>query len=283
MESKKRLLIQRTLAIILVCFVSAVAINVFITPHKLLSGGLSGISLTIQYFTKISAGYFILILNIPLLIISLKETDMEFTYLSLIGTVSQSVFLILTKDFSQYCYVKDIMLSCIYGGAIHGIALGLIFSNHGSLAGFDIISILMRRKYNLDIGMVSFGINLVIVSVGAVFFGIETGMYTLISIYISSFIMDKVIKGFDRKKLLFIITDKEELVTEKIKDELKRSSTLLYGEGSYSKEKKNVIYCVVSLVQVPKAKRIVESVDRYAFISILDTSEVVGKGFKRSI
>jgi uncharacterized membrane-anchored protein YitT (DUF2179 family) len=101
--------------------------------------------------------------------------------------------------------------------------------------------------------------------------------------FIVSSVMDNVINGFDRKKLLFIITDKEKEIIENIKLELKRGSTLLYGLGTYSKSPKKIVYCVVSLAQLPKAKTIVENADPFAFMSIIDTSEIQGKGFKKSI
>jgi uncharacterized membrane-anchored protein YitT (DUF2179 family) len=213
----------------------------------------------------------------------IKELDKEFTILTIVGTVCQSTFLIITRDISKVYYTNDIILSCIYGGVLNGIALGTIFSNHGSLGGTDIISMILRRRFSFELGKASFGINLLIVSIGSIFFGIERGLYTLISMYISSAVMDKVINGFDRKKMLFIITDKETEIIEYIKSELKRSSTLLYGLGTYTKSPKRIIYCVVSLSQLPKVKSIVESSDPFAFMSIIDTSEIQGKGFKKSI
>lgn len=276
-------LIRRSFIIALASFVSSIGLNMFIIPHKLLSGGVSGIALIIQYLTNISAGIFIILINIPLFILSIKELDKEFTILTIVGTVCQSTFLIITRDISKAYYANDIILSCIYGGVLNGIALGTIFSNHGSLGGTDIISMILRRRFSFELGKVSFGINLLIVSVGSIFFGIERGLYTLISMYISSAVMDKVINGFDRKKMLFIITDKETEIIEYIKSELKRSSTLLYGLGTYTKSPKKIIYCVVSVSQLPKVKSIVENSDPFAFMSIIDTSEIQGKGFKKSI
>lgn len=134
-----------------------------------------------------------------------------------------------------------------------------------------------------EIGKISFGINVVIVSIGAIFFGIERALYTLVSMYLVSAVLDNVINGFDRKKMLLIVTDKEKEIIDGIHQDLKRSSTLLYGIGTYTKKQKKLVYTVVSLSQVPKAKRIVEAADPYAFMSIIDTSEVQGKGFKKSI
>jgi uncharacterized membrane-anchored protein YitT (DUF2179 family) len=267
----------------LASLISSIGLNMFIIPHKLLSGGVSGISLIIQYLTGIHAGIIIILFNIPLFILSIKELDKEFTILTIIGTLSQSIFLILTRDVSKLFFAEDMILSCIYGGVINGLALGLIFSNYGSLGGTDIISMIIRRRFSLEIGKVSFGINVVIVSVGAVFFGVERALYTLISMYLVSAFMDNVINGFGKKKLLFIITDKDKAIIEKIQNDLKRGCTLLYGIGTYTKKQKKIIYCVVSLPQVPKAKAIVEASDPYAFMSILDASEIQGKGFKKPI
>jgi uncharacterized membrane-anchored protein YitT (DUF2179 family) len=277
------LTIRRVLIIAAASFISSVGLNMFIIPHKLLSGGVSGIALIIQYLTDIQAGIIIIIFNIPLFILSIKELDKEFTIFTIIGTVCQSTFLILTRDVSKLYQANDLILSCIYGGVLHGIALGLIFSNHGSLGGTDIISMIIRRRFSFEIGKISFGINILIVSVGAVFFGMERALYTLVSMYIVSAVVDKVIDGFDRKKMLLIVTDKEKEIIDKIHLDLKRSSTLLYGLGTYTRTQKKLVYCVISLSQLPKAKSIVENADPFAFVSIVDTSEIQGKGFKKAI
>jgi len=283
MKLNKADIIRRAFIIAIASLISSVGLNMFIIPHKLLSGGVSGIALIVQYLSGIQAGIIIILINIPLFVLSIKELDKEFTILTIIGTVCQSIFLILTRNVSQLYFAKDMILSCIYGGVMHGIALGLIFSNHGSLGGTDIISMIIRRRYNFEIGKISFGINLLIVSIGSIFFGIERGLYTLISMYIVSAVMDKVINGFDIKKMILIVTDKEKEIIENIQTDLKRGCTLLYGIGTYTKSPKKIIYCVVTLSQVPKVKSIVESCDTYAFMTIIDTSEILGKGFKKSI
>lgn len=255
----------------------------FLVPHKLLSGGVSGVSLIIQYLLHIPSGIIVLALNIPLFILSIKELDKEFTFLTIAGTIFNSIFLILTRNISNLFFTKDMLLSCIYGGVINGAAIGLVFSNHGSLGGTDIISMYIRKKFYLELGKVSFGINLLIVSFSSIFFGIERGLYTLISMYIVSAVIDKMINGFDRKKMILVVTNKENEIIEKIKTDLRRSSTLINAVGTYSKRDKKIIYCVLSLSQVPKAKTIVQNIDPYAFMSVLDASEILGEGFKKSI
>lgn len=282
MANNQFVTIKSVFLILLGSFISAIAVNMFFIPFKLLSGGIGGISLIIQYLSGIPAGYFIILLNIPLFILSIKEIDKEFTILTILGTLAQSIFLILTRNVSSYFHLNDILLSGIYGGVLQGVAMGIIFGNHGSLAGSDIISVIMRKRYDYDVGKINFGINLVIICVGSVFFGLEKGLYTLMSMYIVSYTVDKAIKGFDRRKLMFIITDKDEEINEKIKIDLNRSSTLFYAEGYYTKKEIKVIYCIVSLSQVPKLKHIVNEIDPRAFMSILDAAEVHGKGFKNT-
>lgn len=274
---------KRLLITLAASFFSAVGVNMFLVPHSLLSGGVSGISLIVQYLAHIPAGITILVLNIPLFVLSLKELDKEFTFLTIAGTISNSLFLILTKDISQLFFTKDMLLSCIYGGVINGAAIGIVFSNHGSLGGTDIISMYLRKKFYLELGKISFTINLFIISFGSIFFGIERGLYTLISMYIISAVIDQMINGFDRKKMVLIVTNKENEIAEKIKTDLRRSSTLINAVGAYTKKERKIIYCVLSLSQIPKVKTIVEDIDTYAFMSIIDASEILGKGFKKSI
>lgn len=272
------------LFIILGSFLGSIGVNMFLIHAKLLSGGVTGLALIFQYLFKIQAGYIILLLNIPLFILSVKKLNRKFTIYSLVGTLSFSLSLILTHPISNILNINDKLLYCLYGGVINGIGFGLVFVHHGSTGGFDIVSMLIKRKYsNLNIGKISFGINLIIVTISAFIFGLPNALYTLIAMYITSFVLDNVVKGLNQTKSVFIITEKEEIVSELIMVKLHRGVTYLYGEGAYSKEHRKILYCIVPLPQLPELKNIVTSVDTKAFISISDASEVQGKGFKRSL
>lgn len=275
--------VKRIAVVILSSLIFSISLNLFIVPNKFLSGGVSGIALIVQYLTNFNAGYTIILLNIPLFLLSIKELNKEFTFLTIIGIVSQSVFLILTRGVSKYYQANDLLLACVYGGVINGFAIGNIFKFHGSLGGTDIISMILRKKANFNLGKMSFGINLVIVAVGSRYFGVEKGLYTLITMYITSIVVDQVIKGFNKKNLVFIVTNKEEVIVERITHELKRSATVIKAKGAYSKMDKTVIYCVVATAQIPRIKQIVERTDGSAFMSILDASQVQGKGFDHPI
>lgn len=287
MNIKKHLIrdnIKNVLLIIFGAMLLALGINVFLVHANLLSGGLGGVALIIQYVTKFPAGYTVLLLNIPLFLISYKRTNKKFIIFSLIGTLSFSFFLVITASAKNILAVKDPLFLCIYGGVLMGAGGGLVFSNYGSTGGFDIIAILIKQKYeNFEIGTISFACNAVIIAVAATIFGLPSALYTLISMYLTSSVVDKVIKGFNKQKLILIISDKEDEVCKNLMDNLNRGITFLYGEGAYTKKNRKVLYCVVTLHQLPLLKQIVRETDVEAFISILDVSEVEGRGFKKGL
>lgn len=279
---KKSELIERIIMILFGGTITAIGINFFIVPCNLLSGGVSGIGLVIQYLTGISVGYTTLLINIPLFILSMLKINKRFTVLTLVGTMGLSVALVFTKGFSNILTPvspENELLYCIYGGVLNGLGVGIVFSNYGSTGGTDIIGMYVKRKYNVEIGSITFILNCIIVSIGAILFGLKTGLYTLIVMYISSFTIDKVINGFSRRKTLFIITDKKDEVSKAIMYNLNRGVTIIDAKGAYTKNDKNILYCVVSLRQVPRVKEYIKNIDSNAFISIIDTSEVQGNGF----
>lgn len=272
--------------IILGSLIIAIGVNLFIIPNKLLSGGLSGIALILKYSFNMPMGITILLLNIPLLTLSILKINKKFTALTIVGTISLSVCLILTASLSNVLAPVEEsyrLLYCIYGGVLLGIGSGIVFSNEGSTGGMDIIAIYAKKKYDIEVGMMSFAINFVIVAGGSVIFDFKVGLYTLISMYITSTVMEKIINGLSRRKMLLIVSEKEKEVSVAIMNNFNRGVTILYGEGAYTNNRKNVMYCVVSLGQLPQIKRVIKVIDNQAFISIIDIAEVQGNGFKSPI
>ena len=202
--------LKQILFILLGCTINSLAINIFLVNANLLSGGVSGIALIVQYLTSIPAGYTKLILNIPLLILSYFKINKSFTFLTIIGTLGSVITLILTTNMQRFITLKDPLLLSIYGGVLQGIGIGLVFVYNGSTGGLDIITALIKKhKEDTNIGTVSFLLNGVIVVIGCFIFGISIGLYTLLLMYISSFTLDKTIQIFNRKRLVLIISDKE--------------------------------------------------------------------------
>lgn len=269
------------LLIILGCFISSLGVNLFLTNAKLLSGGVTGIALILQYAMDIPSGISVFLLNIPLFFVSYKFLSKRFTIYTAIGMISFSLSLIITKPLSSLIRVDDILLYCIYGGVLGGIGSGLVFYRNGSTGGIDIITMVIRKKYsNFEIGKLNFGFNLVIVAIAAVIFGLPQALYTLISMFIQGTILDKVLNGFTSKKLLLILTDKEDVIINYVIKDMNRGITSIHAEGEYTHSQKKMLYIAVTSSQMISLKRKILNIDPKAFITIIDVSEVRGKGFE---
>ncbi|MNN04450.1 hypothetical protein D3C81_1171760 [compost metagenome] len=279
LNDRKTLFLDITL-IFIGCIIASIGINMFLAQAKLLSGGATGLALILQYLTGFKAGYSVFLINFPLFIVSYIKLSRQFTFYSAIGMLSLSIALLLTEKLPIYVNVDDILVYCIYGGVLCGLGYSIVFARNGSTGGMDIITMLVRKNFNnFDIGKLGFSLNMIIVVIGAIFFGLPRALYTVISIYIQSLILDKVLKGFGSKKLLMILTEKEEDIIKFIIKDVHRGVTSLPAEGEYTHSKKKMIYCIVTLSQLIYLKNSIMLMDPKAFITIIDVSEVRGKGF----
>ena len=268
------------LVIIIGSFISSLGVNLFLSNAKLLSGGVTGIALILQYLWEVPSGITVFLLNIPLFFVGYKYLNKRFTIYTAIGMLSFSTALMITKPLSTLVQVDDMLLYCIYGGVLSGIGSGLIFYRNGSTGGTDIITMVIRKKYsNFDIGQVGFAFNLIIVTVSIFIFGLPRALYTLISMFITSTILDKVLNGFTSKKLLLILTEKEDDIINYVIKDMNRGITALMAEGGYTRDKKRLLYVAVTTSQMISLKTKILRVDPKAFITIIDVSEVKGKGF----
>lgn len=273
---------MQILIILLGSFITAISINAFIIPHKLLSGGASGLALILQYTTKISSGYWVMIINIPIFIAGYILLDRKFILRSFIGMMSLSTFLVLTKDIASYIAVDDILLSTVFGAVIGGIGVGLIFKDGSSQGGGDIVAIIIRKKKGIKIPTICLTIDIIVVILGTLITNLSIGMYTMILMYIKSKVVEKVINIFDKKHILMIVTKKEDEMAKAILNKLGRGVTFLYGEGAYTHEKKRMLYCIVNERELNDMKHMIEDIDERALISIYETYDVQGNGFLKA-
>ncbi|MGL4762417.1 MAG: YitT family protein [Sarcina sp.] len=270
--------------IILGCFIASLGVNLFLTDAKLLSGGATGIGLIFQYLFGINAGIIVLIINVPLFLLSYFKLDKKFTIYSMIGTFSLSGSLMLTSKIHINLNISDPLVLCIYGGVLCGIGYGLVFSRSASTGGTDIITMSIKKKYsNLNIGKVGLGLNLIIVSIASYFFGLSIALYTLISMFTQGVVIDKVINGVNSKKLLLILTEKEDEVINHIIKKMNRGVTSLEANGEYTKKHGKMLYCLVTTRQMIELKSKILKIDPKAFITVIDVNEVKGRGFESMI
>ncbi len=275
------LFFKRVFFIFLANILCTLAFNGFLVPAKLLSGGVGGLAIMIQYLTGISSGIIVFIINIPIFLIGARMVDKDFAFYGFISMLMFSILLTLTKDISRFISLDDIVLRAIFGGVINGAGMGFLFRNRSSQGGLDIIAAILKRKYNMNIGSALMMLNSVIIALASVLFGLDKGLYTLVSMYIAYQVLDKVQIGFSNKKNLVIVSDKPEEIADEIIIKLKRGVTFLDGMGAYSKENKHIIYCVIVSKEVVTIKQIIKKIDPTAFLIITDVVEVKGTGFKQ--
>ena len=281
-DRNKRLEILKKLFFVLLGnFLCALAFNAFFIPSNLLSGGVGGLAILIQYISGISAGIMVFIINIPLFVIGFSMIDREFLFYAFISMITLSTLLTLTRNIGDIFQLNDILLSAVFGGILNGLGMGLMFRNRTCQGGLDIIAIILKNKYNLNIGTGLMAVNTVIISLSSILLGYRAAMYTLIALYIGYEVLDKVQVGFNKRKNVIIISDEHEAIAHAIFSNLARGVTYLDGMGAFTKEKKRVLYCIVTSKEIAKLKVIVDQIDPSAFLTINEVVEVKGKGFKK--
>ncbi len=264
------------------CFIAAASINIFVVPSSLLTGGVTGIAIIFYFLAGLPIGLQTLAYNVPLLIASYKLLGKKYTLDVVIGTVLFSFALDATKFLNGMLPVDEMMLASIYGGIFNGIGYGIVFRMNGSTGGFDILGAIFKKYYSMEIGSVIFGFNCLIVVVAGALFSVNSAMFTLICMYVTSQMTNKVIDGFNQRKAILIISDKAKDIADGIIADIGRGVTFLNGEGAYTGDPKKIVMVVVSMTQIAKIKIVVNTVDSNAFMLILAASEVQGRGFTRT-
>ena len=271
---------SKLMAIIIGNLIFAFGVNAFYTPHMFLSGGIGGISIMIQYLTDISAGITVFVLNLPLFLFGLRTLSKKFLVYTFISTIVQSFTMIIFRGVSQYISFTDPLLSAIVGGVVNGTAMGILFKNGCCQGGFDIVAAVMKKKYNMQIGSALLLLNAVVIGTGAYLFGIQPAAYTIIAMYVSYTMLDKIQTGKGDLKAVNVITAKPEKIANAINQQMSRGVTFLKAEGGWSKQDTKVIYLVISNREITILKDIVNKIDEGAFIGISELTEVHGRGFR---
>ncbi len=261
--------------------IMAFGISSFLLPNQLSSGGFSGIATITYYLLKIPMGTVMIMLNIPLFIFAGYKLGREFLIKLIIGTISLSVFIDI---FDKYPPITtDRFLACIYGGLIIGIGTAIILKVNSSTGGTDLIAnIIKAYDNNISISKYLTIIDLAIIILNVLFFRqIEIGLYSIIAIYLYGKMVDVIFEGVYFTKLLFIISDKNEEISDSIEKNVKRGVTGLYGKGMYSDKDKLVLICAASRGDIYKIKKLAKEIDEKCFIVVANAREVLGEGFKQ--
>ena len=275
----KRLL--RYLVICLGCFIAGASINLFLVPSHLLTGGATGIAIIVYYLADLPIGVQTMAYNIPLLFAAYKTLGRGYTVDVIIGTAIFSFMLDALRFLNAHAPLNDLMLAAIFGGVFNGIGYGIVFRMNGSTGGFDIIGAIVKKYYSFQMGGVIFCFNCMVMLVAGFLFGAAPAMFTLICMYVTSQVTDKVIAGFNSRKVVLIISPHSQAIAEGIIKEVGRGVTFLHGQGAFTRMERNVIFVVVNLTQVSKLKFIANTIDPHAFMIVVPASEVMGRGFSQ--
>ncbi len=273
-------ILLRYSVIIIGMIIACIGINGFLRPAHLLSGGVPGASSAINFLTDVNIGLLTFLINIPIFILGFIYLENEFCIYSLANMMIFSLLLGLTQDIGHFIPIKDILLQSVYGGILSGIGTGLVFRTKSSQGGTDILAAILKFKKNIPMKDTTLSINILIVSIGGVLFGIDLALYTLIGMFLSAYSMNFVKDAMNYQKSVMVISRESDCIAKDIMSSLHRGVTFLDAEGAYTHEKKKIIYCIVSSNEIPKIKEISLKYDKKSFISVNDVTEVKGRGFK---
>ena len=271
--------LKRYLLIVLGCLIGSLGFNTFLIPGHLMAGGLSGIAIVLYYLMGWPIGLQLIVYNLPILYLAWRVFGRQYLLDTIIGTVLFSVCVDMTCFVAGYGLVQDTMLNAIFGGVLAGLGFGLLFRASANSGGLDVVGAVVKKYYSFDIGTVIFALNIIIVLINIALFDLETALFTLVSIYVTAELTNRVAAGLNREKQIIIISPAAEEISAGIMARLRRGVTVLDGHGAFTNEPKNILFVVASLTQVSNIKFIVDFFDPAAFMIVSDTSEVMGRGF----
>jgi len=259
--------------------ISAFAIEEFLVPCKILDGGVVGIGIIINHLTGFPLSMLTILLNIPFLIIGSGKMGKMFIIKAVYAMVVFSIFLDIFAPMANA--TTEYLLAVSFGGVILGIGVGIVIRFGGCLDGTETVAILMNKKFKLPVGQTVLIFNIIIFTVAGFIMGLDRAMYSLLTYFITSKVLDIVESGLERTKAAMIITDDAEQISGQIYERLGRTVTRMEGEGLVS-GKKAVLYCVLTRFEIHELKEIIKSIDTSAFIAISDVSEIIGTHIKKT-
>ncbi|MCE5193270.1 MAG: YitT family protein [Candidatus Cryosericum sp.] len=263
------------------CIVYALSFALFVVPLNLAPGGISGLAIILNhFFTIVPIGLTIIILNAPLFLLSLKRLGKGFLWRSIYATVASSLMIDLITPYMHDFHV-DIVLSSIYAGVLMGIGIGIIFHFFGSTGGTDLLAQLLSEHIGLSFGTTLLLIDTVIIAFsGIAFHSVTIPLYSIVSLYISAKTIDLVQEGVSFSKAAWIISNEPDIIVDRIMTDLDRGATRVTATGGFTKEPREIVFCVVPQSQISHLKQIVHEIDPKAFVVIVEVTETFGLGFK---
>ncbi len=265
------------LLIAMAATLAAYSLDTFLIPNTILDGGVTGISIIISKITAVPLSLLIILINIPFVYIGYRNLGKSF----LIRTIfSMVIFSLALNYFENFHEVTDeILLATIFGGVLLGISVGLIIRLGACIDGTESVALVISKKTSLSVGQIVMVFNFIIYGVAALIFGIDRALYSVLTYFITYRVIDIVAEGLEQAKAALIVTEKGTDMASEIYKRLGRTVTSINGNGLLSGEKE-IMYCVLTRIEVFELKKIAEEMDESAFITILDVSDIIGNHIK---
>ncbi|MDR0367779.1 MAG: YitT family protein [Bacteroidales bacterium] len=294
-KQKRKKAVKSYLQIVIGSLIVATAYVFFITPHKIIPGGVYGVSIILHYKTVglfdflpngLPIGTTALFFNVPLVMIAYKVFGVGSLSRTVVTFVSTAVFVDVLAFFTPdnrliEALSDDILLSCIFGSAILGFGVAMIFRAGGTSAGTDVVAKILTKYTQIPVGYTLILVDSLIVVLGLIAFGDwKIPLYSLFTVFVYGKAVDIFMQGLSFDKAVFIISDKNKEIAEKIINKLHRGGTFFHGKGMYNGTEKDVIFTVVGNRQVVALREIIRQIDPKAFITILNATEIMGEGFR---
>lgn len=259
------------------CAIAASALQCFLIPNTILDGGITGISIIIYKLFQVPIWLLVLILNIPFIYIGYRSLGKNFLIRTVFSMLIFSLFLSFFEIVTPFTEEK--LLATVFGGALLGIGTGIIIHFGGCTDGTESVAMVISKKTSLSVGQIVLIFNLFIFTIAGFIFGFDRAMYSLLTYFITYRVIDFVSEGLEQTKAALIITENGSDLSSEIYKRLGRTTTTIRGKGLIS-GKKEVLYCVLTRIEVYELKHIVNEMDNSAFITILEVSDIIGNHIK---
>ncbi|MFC2341287.1 MAG: YitT family protein [Selenomonas artemidis] len=271
--------VKKMLMLIIGALITAAGLELFLIPNNVIDGGVVGLSIMSHTITGMTLGTFLVIYNIPFIYMGYKQIGKSFALSTIFAIVMLSVWTGVLHAVPPV--TSDPFLAAIFGGVVTGLGVGIVMRTGGSFDGTEIVAIILDARTQFSVGEVVMFINLFILSSAGLLYGWDKAMYSLFAYFVIAKMIDVVLKGLDESYAVMIVTNEHEEVTAALNERLGRGVTLLHGAGGYTGEAKEVLYCVVTRLELDKLKEIVLDKDEKAFVTINAVHDIVGGRFKK--
>ena len=271
--------IRRYIFMFIGSILAALGLEVFLVPNQIIDGGVIGIAIMASHITSWPLGIFIFILNLPFIYLGYLQIGKSFAISTLFSLASLSLWVSILLPIPGF--TNDVFLASIFGGIILGIGVGLIIRYGGSLDGTEIVAIILDKRTGFSVGEIVMFFNIFIIGSAGLVFSWDKAMYSLVAYFVAYKLIDITIEGLDESKGVLIVSDHPHEIAEVLMARLGRGVTILHGEGAYTGEAKQVLYSVITRLEIAKLKNIIKEIDENAFVTINEVHDVMGGKVKK--